>query len=105
MVMSESLDDTRFRLLKILRNTSPKSEVIEVTLATFDLGTDVDYTCLSYHWGDPTPTHTIIVNGISRGIHENLWQFLHHMQQDECGEYLWTDPYALWQREALLRSD
>jgi hypothetical protein len=34
------------------------------------------YSAISYSWGDPTPSHSIIVDGHQRPVAENLWRFL-----------------------------
>jgi hypothetical protein len=34
------------------------------------------YSAISYSWGDPTPSRTVVVDGQERLVAENLWQFL-----------------------------
>lgn len=91
-------DTTWIRLLKIHPDLVHNS--ISCTLEHFHRNSCPDYVALSYEWGDPTPTHTVYVNGGSRRIHTNLWNFLawsraaqSHDAQDQ--DYLWTDSLCL----------
>lgn len=68
---------------------------IACTLQPFDGNTCPEYVALSYLWGDPTPTHSICVNGLPRRIHQNLWQFFHRAWQDEMTDYFWIDSICL----------
>lgn len=54
-----------------------------------------DYVALSYLWGDPTPTHTIYINGLPRKIHTNLWLFLRRAWTNGETAWFWVDSLCL----------
>ncbi|KAK7731059.1 hypothetical protein SLS53_008861 [Cytospora paraplurivora] len=68
---------------------------IACTLHLFDGTSRPKYVALSYLWGDPAPKHTIYINGMTRRIHENLWQFLHRSWRQKATEYFWIDSICL----------
>jgi hypothetical protein len=39
------------------------------------------FIALSYFWGDPTPTHVILINGRPFGVTENLHSYLRRAQK------------------------
>jgi hypothetical protein len=46
------------------------------------------YRAISYAWGDPTPSHPIIVDGHRRLVATNLWHFLQHIyRRDETSSF------------------
>ena len=67
------------RLLRI-HPPSHKTPFIECTLYTARLDGNPQFTALSYVWGDPDVTETVIVNGISLQVTVNLATALRHLQ-------------------------
>lgn len=55
------------------------------------------YTAVSYAWGDPTPRHTILVDGLPRIIAQNLWEFLMRTRSDNETRWLWIDALSISQ--------
>lgn len=78
---------------------------IACTLQPFDGRSCPEYVALSYLWGDPTPKHTIRVNGLPQKIHENLWSFFHRAWQDEMTDYFWIDSICLDQSNHSERNE
>lgn len=84
---------TCIRLIKI--HTELINGDISCTLEQFETGSTScpPFAALSYVWGDPSPRHTIYINGRVRKVHHSLWQFLDRyrtMLDTEC-HWFWTD--------------
>jgi hypothetical protein len=68
----------------------------------YDFNTDlcvsqkcVQYTALSYTWGDSTPLHTIFVDGKPLQVRQNLWSFLQQARESKVTKYLWIDALCI----------
>jgi hypothetical protein len=61
----------------------------------------VRYSALSYAWGDPTPQRQILVDGHSRMIADNLWQFLRQAKTKSLmfSGWLWIDALSIDQTD------
>lgn len=60
----------------------------------------IDYDALSYEWGDPTPRHTILINGRERKVATNLWGFMNWVRSKEGEQqYWWIDSLCLNQSD------
>jgi hypothetical protein len=57
------------------------------------------YTAVSYAWGDPTPRHTILVDGHPRMIAQNLWEFLMRTRSYNETRWLWIDALSISQSD------
>lgn len=94
------------RLIKVLPDRA-KGNVVCI-IHHFDQANtpNLNYTAVSYRWGDPTPTRTIHLGdpagrGYSHPLHENLWQLLDHLwQQKMFDRFYWTDSLYLNQKDA-----
>jgi hypothetical protein len=63
------------------------------------------FQALSYVWGDPTPTHEIIVDGKKIGITANLYQALADIQLAAVYDPLvWSDAVCICQKDMAERS-
>ncbi|KAF3764726.1 HET-domain-containing protein, partial [Cryphonectria parasitica EP155] len=65
------------------------------TLEHFGPKSRPPYVALSYCWGDPTPRHTVHINGLVRKVHENLWRFLHRAWMNKETDWFWTDSICI----------
>ena len=80
------LEPGYIRYIRILPAEGPNGEICFQTCIRKSLiDGDIDrkrlpewffYSAISYSWGDPSPSHTIIVNGHERMVAKNLWYFL-----------------------------
>ncbi|KAF1833884.1 hypothetical protein BDW02DRAFT_359632 [Decorospora gaudefroyi] len=61
------------RLLQVLPSLSPDGRIQCIIT---HISVDTVYTCLSYRWGDPSPSCVILINGKSFKIRQNLFNFL-----------------------------
>ncbi|KAF2033553.1 HET-domain-containing protein, partial [Setomelanomma holmii] len=87
------------RLVKVYRDDR---DDIHCDIACYDLDHAPPFTTLSYMWGSPPPTHTILVDYRCFEIRKRLYLFL----SDFCGqdEYLWVDQLCIDQENATERS-
>jgi hypothetical protein len=77
----------------------------------YDFNTDlcvsqqyVQYTALSYTWGDSTPLHTILVDGKPLQVRQNLWDFLQQARERKLTKYLWIDALCIDQEQLNERN-
>lgn len=55
----------------------------------------IQYQALSYTWGDTLANWTIILNGLSLQVRENLWSFLQEARRCKVEKYLWIDAICI----------
>ncbi|ORY04568.1 heterokaryon incompatibility protein-domain-containing protein [Clohesyomyces aquaticus] len=97
MYPSTDLDLGRqeIRLVELLDGS--ESETISLRFHRRVLDDSLDFTALSYMWGDPDETRTILLDGTTFVIRENLWQFLSEVRRQ--GTYrktlLWIDAICI----------
>ncbi|PMD47968.1 HET-domain-containing protein, partial [Hyaloscypha variabilis F] len=98
------------RLLYIQPSSDPES-VIECSLRTdsAEKRTARAYIALSYVWGTPTPSQTILVNNVSFSITPNLFFALRQICRMPGLGYLhcsfrWIDTLCIYQAGVLERS-
>ena len=93
------------RLISIHPPSDDTSE-IECTLYTARLEDDPQFTALSYAWGDPDVTETIIVNGFPLQVTESLATVLRHIRAINFRPILgafWADGICIDQRNIKER--
>ena len=100
------------RLLKVLSPRFPEPKTTETgtvdaqvrcTLQYASLDDNTDYNALSYAWGDPNKTVTILVDDCIFHATENLESALRHVQASES-ESLWIDAVCINQRNDAEKS-
>lgn len=63
------------------------------------------YTCLSYRWGESTPSHEILINGCTSSIGKNLFDFVNMFRtQPENIGYIWIDALCIAQEDVKERN-
>lgn len=108
---------TQIRLLQII---DTDSDNISTVLSTFNLEECPPYTALSYTWGAPRVTQTILIDGCTFTIRQNLWEFLNsipHVRKrvltserngtenvDLHGTFFWIDQICIQQSSHVERS-
>jgi len=90
------------RLLRIASGTG--REGVEVTLETFKLDSDTQFTALSYVWGDVIPPHQIVCNGHKMPITRNLWVVLSQLRKQQFDCLLWVDAICINQKDESEKS-
>lgn len=92
-------DSREFRLLILEPSTNRHAPVrCNLNLASFD-DNNVKYTALSYTWGDPLSTKTILVNGATKQVTIDLEAALRHIRQPSCAMVLWIDAICINQED------
>ena len=102
--------NSEFRLLQISKH--PLTHQPQCSLHKYRLTTCPDYIALSYTWGEPTPTHSIPVDGADLEVRQNLFDFLHAyvtepwgMKDIEKPVHCWIDQICINQEDLVERSD
>ena len=81
-----------FRVVELLPGKD--DEPISCRLHAEDLSNPPDFEALSYAWGDPTATHTIICGGKLKEVTKSLYGALSHLRYQHQSRTLFAD--ALW---------
>jgi hypothetical protein len=86
-------DRSEIRLLYLLaRDTSPvPPPLVSCKLKHSFLKDNPKFMALSYCWGDPRITRTILVNGQQKEVTTNLADALEHLQRENETVVLWVD--------------
>lgn len=85
------------RLVQILPSRS-SGDQIQCTISHATV--DAKYACLSYRWGSDVPTHTILANGKTLSVHQNLHDFLtvareNGLSDPRCLGPFWIDAISI----------
>lgn len=99
-------DPKNIRLLKLLPSVD-RSEPIKCIIEEADLSKGPEYEALSYVWGNPSPQRTVILNGRSFPVGENLEAALRQLRP--CGTQqthrtIWIDAICINQRDVQERT-
>lgn len=93
------IDNRRFRLLALEHSADSlaplRSELYQVSLDDSNL----QYTALSYTWGDPLVTTSIFINSIEIQVTLNLEAALRHIRHPLETVILWVDALCINQRD------
>jgi len=102
----QELVDSDIRLLKI--HAGGVDTEIECDLEQVELDARPDFYALSYVWGDPSKTRSILVNGQRFGVGENLHDALCHLRryyvQPDFSPFIWIDAICINQGNIHERS-
>ena len=88
------------RLIHI-KPSDVKSDEIECTISTHDLGNAPPYAAISYTWGDMIRTHNIRLDGKQLGIGENSHLVLWQARLHKCPLPLWIDVLSINQTDSF----
>lgn len=105
----EAGESTDIRVLKILHNntyhaSAPISCKIQLITLENDKAVQTPYNALSYVWGSPDATRTILVGGKPFTVRENLWQFLDQMRKVRYSKKIWIDAICINQHDSGEKS-
>lgn len=78
---------------------------IELELRIIDFDTaSLDYTALSYMWGDRQPAAVALIENYPVEITQNLYDFLSEMQSLRRDEWFWIDAICINQTDDTEKS-
>lgn len=93
------------RVLHILPATSPDmSDTISCQLSVISIDPSPEYRALSYVWGDPSATKSILVDNTPFEVRENLWNYLAQARHEGYVDALWIDAICINQDDLDERS-
>ena len=96
---------SEIRLIEVI---SPNTIPIECSLSIVSLKDDLDFSALSYVWGDPTVTEDILLNGHTVAVTTNLANALRYVKRHWQNQYpdrdstlfrLWADAICINQTD------
>ncbi len=93
---------TNIRLVELLHNGPPN--FISCRLRVVALDYPIQYTALSYVWGDPNVVKEITLDGKPFYVRENLWEFLYQARQSYFRVFLWIDALSIDQANIQERN-
>lgn len=113
LVYDKLATETTVRLIRVLPILVNDRIICEILFRDLEFHPELNYRALSYQWGTPTPVKDIYLQIDKQGlrlisIHENLWQFLHHIQVHATSDtmhrkwsdlLIWTDSLSLNQTD------
>jgi hypothetical protein len=87
---------TSTRLVHIMpARLADHSDIIMCQLSVVLLDKNPNFRALSYVWGDPNATKTILVDGKSFTVRTNLWDFLSQMRRQQNFHAFWIDAISI----------
>lgn len=81
------------RLIRLI--PGPPEGPIVCTLHNVNLEQPGNFTALSYTWGEPYPTVSIVLNGHPVEVRKNLWDFLNQTRSSGRRNLLWIDAISI----------
>lgn len=102
-LLYQELREHEIRLL-IIRPSPSFSAPLRLSMHTTDFSNKPVYKALSYVWGSPDVTSTIIVNNIQIEVTTNFVSALRHIRHKRLAEILWVDAVCINQFETSERN-
>lgn len=96
------------RLIELLpraaNSTSPSKRPPQCNLIHASLDDKLDYSALSYTWGDPRDTQMITIGHSSVPIIRNPYSALEHLRYDKTARTIWIDAICINQSDSEEKS-
>lgn len=89
--------------IRLIRSKSRRCANLKFSLQPYTPANCPTYKAVSYTWEPRYPTRTILLNGKSMEIGDNLWQFL-KMVENDYESYYWIDQICIDQANAEERN-
>jgi hypothetical protein len=96
------LSNREIRLVELVKN--PDTHIIRLKFHKKSLQDNVEYTALSYMWGESKPTREIFINSEVFEVRENLWQFLYQARKHSWHKLFWIDAICIDQEDTRERN-
>jgi len=102
--MYSQLSDARqIRLLELLPAETLEAP-LECRLSPASLDANIDFSAISYCWGDPTDTRDVLVDGRRHAVTVSLCGALRRLRRDRVSRTLWADALCINQEDWKERS-
>ncbi|KAH8732592.1 heterokaryon incompatibility protein-domain-containing protein, partial [Phaeosphaeriaceae sp. PMI808] len=85
------------RLLHIIPGET--GEQLQCELVAADISSLPEYQAISYAWGDPTPSETILLDAQFTRISSQLFDILSHVRQQDGLRMVWLDALCINQTD------
>ncbi|KAI0456442.1 heterokaryon incompatibility protein-domain-containing protein [Xylaria acuta] len=96
--------DAATRNIRLLRFKRRRSNGLELSLETYDVGACPGFIALSYVWGPEDPSHMVDLDGGKFSIRHNLWFLLRRLGHGVLREkYFWIDAICIDQKNPRER--
>ncbi|KAH6990085.1 heterokaryon incompatibility protein-domain-containing protein [Ilyonectria destructans] len=96
--------DAQGKEIRLLRILPQKTSWIECELSHVSLSAPPEYVAISYAWGDPDDTRSIMLDGHDFPITLSLWQILNRLRSDDAVITVWADAVCINQQDSAERS-
>jgi hypothetical protein len=96
------LRSREIRLVELVKN--PDTHIIRLKFHRKSLHDNVEYTALSYMWGEASPTREIFLDNEVFEVRENLWQFLYQARKHSWHNLFWIDAISIDQQDTQERN-
>lgn len=104
-IVYDTLDPNRnqIRILELLPSKDRKQPIV-CNMRIVSLDDKPEYDALSWCWGDPTPSATLSINGVTLQCSENLAIVLPYLRDTSCPKVLWVDAVCINQKDLKEKS-
>jgi hypothetical protein len=97
-VYQELREEKTIRLLQVLQGWP--FQKLECKFKIIQLGGSDSYEAVSYVWGDPSATHSIVVNGQHLPITKSAYDIIHRCRSALVDQLIWIDQICINQNNA-----
>jgi hypothetical protein len=97
-VYQELPEEKTIRVLQVLQGWP--SQKLECKFKIIQLGGSDSYEAVSYVWGDPSATHSIVVNGQHLQITKSAYDIIHRRRSALVDQFIWIDQICINQNNA-----
>lgn len=101
-----AIQKSEIRLLRVDRGWKGTiHDPLELSLDTFQDNNRPPYSALSYEWGSPLQSTSVLVNGQYIAIRRNLYSFLVQLRQESAVSYVWADAICINQHDLQEKAE
>ena len=90
--------------IRLLKLDKSSGVTVQCSLVPFSLHNIPHYECISYTWGNATPTHEIFIDGYSFQTSKTVWLILRAQSSPWRTRYIWIDSICINQKDNQERS-
>lgn len=101
-----TLQEGEIRVLELQPHFGDEESPLRGTFCycSLDVEPIINYETISWYWGDPTPTSSILLGDETLCIPENAWRVLRRVRYSNTVRRLWIDAVCINQPDLVERS-